>query len=274
MYLLLNLNKKQQSTYNEIESVFRNIDRCISKLTNSMEIDFNEGILEAIQPMTDVVMRVAWWVVFFIWFVHFIDVMLKKNVNITIFDIMITLTELAVGIMAIGMAQWLCLRIIDISNNVMFAFNSSTTSLTIGESFLNMKEVAKQLEDMSKWDLTWLRLSLVVSGLTLDLMMGFMKMLVEFRMMNVAVFLVWSPIAFSSACLGVTRPGKFLRGFTATCFQGAYSVVCFKLYEIFVSKEFFLDGIDGAFWMIVLYTGGLLFLVFNGKGFIEKYLLP
>jgi hypothetical protein len=35
-----------------------------------------------------------------------------------------------------------------------------------------------------------------------------------------------------------------------------------------------LDGIDGAFWMIVLYSAGVLALVFGGKGWLEKYILP
>ena len=67
---------------------------------------------------------------------------------------------------------------------------------------------------------------------------------------------------------------KFFRGFIATCLQGGYIVACFKLYEIFVSKEVYLDGIDGAFWMIVLYSVGVLVMVFGGKGWLEKYILP
>ena len=273
MYLL-NLNKKQQSTYDTIEATLRNIDSGINRLTSSLELKFDDGTLEAIQPMIGIVTRLAVFIILATWLLHLLDSVLKKGGMPEWKDWIGYLGKLCVAFWLMGSMQKICLVFIDLSNNFMFALNASTSSLTIGESFLDLKEVAKALEDMKTWDLTWLRVSLVITGIIIDVTIGIMKMIAEFRMMSIAMFLVFSPLAASCAVTGISHVGKFFRGFTATCLQGGYIVGCFKLYEIFVSKEVYLDGIDGAFWMIVLYSVGVLVMVFGGKGWLEKYILP
>lgn len=273
MFYLLDLNKKQQGVYDSIDQIIKTLDETINKLSGYMELEFNDGFIEAIQPMTDILMRVGGYIVIFTWIIHVLDTLLKKGCDITLFDGISLLAKLFIGHAALGLAQPICLAFLNIFNYIMHGFALTTNSITIGEAFMNMEEVGKTLEDMGGWDLKWIKMTVWLFNILLNACVSIIKLIAEYRKLLIASFLIWSPLAFSSCATGFSGMGEFLKGFLSTGLQGAWTVGCLKLYEIVIAQEIFLDGIDGAFCSITAYTFFLVFLVLGGKGFLEKYIL-
>lgn len=207
MYLL-DLSKKEQAFYDELVECLTGLDKSIEKMLKTMKLSFSDAIFENIQPIIDTLTWVGIAIVVLVWLFQFADFLISSRMKVTWESVSKELIKLCVGVIAVQYAPTFCNGCIAICNQLMIDVNAAVNSFTMSEVFMSMDEVAKKIEDLNRFELEVLKLSMMIPKSSLFLGSGLMRFINFIRKAYVLVYIMVSPIAFSMVAAKGIRDRK------------------------------------------------------------------